>query len=152
MTNRLNFRCLCNKEDSNYCSKCNYCIYYKYLFNADMLLAAWTNGNTPPQYFCTIFDFPNFIFYCNNCLHSINVQSLTSKITEITRNIAHANMDDHSVIIKNIDLGNLNSEYINKLLSDISIDQSSINEVNFKNGIVIVQICYVQREILKFGF
>ena len=73
-----------------------------------------------------------------------------SKITDILRNIAHANMDDISVIIKNIDSGNLNTEYFNKLLSDFSIDQSSINEDNFKN--CIFQVCYVQGQVFKLGF
>ena len=72
MTNYLKCRCLCNKEDSNSCSKCNSCIDYKCLFNDKMLPAAWTNGNTPSKYVCAIFDSPNFILYCNNCLNSIN--------------------------------------------------------------------------------
>ena len=137
----------------------NSCIHYKCLFNTKILPAAWTNGNMPPQYACAIFDSPNFIFYCNNCLNSINdtsnsnsdvftlssiaykidniktliiysnniisknltsyhsyadtikssIKSLASKITDIPRNIVHANMDELSVIIKKIYSGNLNT-------------------------------------------
>ena len=47
-------------------------------------------------------------------------------------------MDDLCVIIKNIDSGNLNTRYGNKLLSDYIINQSSINVVNFKNGRIAI--------------
>ena len=52
-------------------------------------------------------------------------------------------MDDLFVIIKDIDSANLNTEYVTKLISDCSIAQYSINEVNFKNGIAIVSFKYV---------
>ena len=63
---------------------------------------------------------------------------MTSKIIDIPREIAHSTMDDLTVIIKKINNANLNTDYINSLFNDFNIDKSTINEVNFKNGIAIV--------------
>ena len=46
-------------------------------------------------------------------------------------------MDDISFIIKKIESGNLDTEYVNKLLSDFSIDQSAINEVNSRMAFLL---------------
>ena len=67
---------------------------------------------------------------------------MTSKIIDIPREIAHAialyTMDDQSIIIKKITNANLNTNYINSLFNDFNIDKSTVNEVNFKNGIAII--------------
>ena len=54
---------------------------------------------------------------------------MTFKIIDIPREIDHATMDDLSVIIKNINNSNLNTD---------CIKNSTFNEVNSKNGISIV--------------
>ena len=188
MTNCVDCNILCSTNDSNECRKCSDRIHYKCLFNAKILPSAWTNNNTPPQYACAIFNSPNCVFYCNNCLGSINdisdsasngitlssiadkidniktlivdsnniinnhhtknhtyadtlkssINSLTSKIIDIPREIAHATMDDLSVIIKMITNANLNTNYINSLFNDFNIDKSTVNEVNFKNAVAII--------------
>ena len=63
---------------------------------------------------------------------------MTSKIIDIPREIAHATMDDLSVIIKMITNANLNTNYRNSLINDFNIDKSTVNEVNFKNGVAII--------------
>ena len=74
--------------------------------------------------------------YTDTLKSSIN--SLTSKIIDIPREISHATMDDLSVIIKKITNANLNTDYINSLFNDFNTDKSTVNEVNFKNGIAII--------------
>ena len=63
---------------------------------------------------------------------------MTSKIIDIPREIDHTTMDYLSVIIKKIINDNLNTDYINNLFNDFNIDKSTVNEVNFKNGIAII--------------
>ena len=74
--------------------------------------------------------------YADTLKSSIN--SLTSKIIDIPREIDHAIIDGISDLIKKINNANLNTGYINSLFNDFNIDKSTVNKVNFKNGIAIV--------------
>ena len=89
-----------------------------------MLPAAWINGNTPPQYACATFDSQNFIFYCNNCLNSINDTSnsnsdaftLSSIVDKIDNNKTLI-IDSNNIIITNliIPMPTLLNNYYNQL-------------------------------------
>ena len=60
----------------------------------------------PPQYACAIFNSPNFLFYCNNCLDYINdtydsnSNVITLSLADKIDNIKTVIFDSNNIINK----------------------------------------------------